>query len=80
MCVCTEIYTYFEVCGVQLFGQHAERLGIFPEVPDVKNGLGIREVVLLKIVVQSRSGAPEIRDPSSCIIISHTHIMCAREM
>ena len=50
---------------VQLLGQFVEGLGIVAEVPNLKHGLGGREVVLLQIVVQASVRASEVRNPCS---------------
>ena len=46
-----------------------EGLRVTAEVPNLKDGLRAREVVLLEVVIETGPWAPEIRYASSCKII-----------
>ena len=57
---------YLEVGWVELLGQHAERFGVPSEVANVEDGLRVRQIVLLEVVIETGPGTAEIRDPRSC--------------
>lgn len=51
-----------EVPRIQLFGQGKERVWVSVEKVDLEYGLGVRQVVLLQVVVEATAWRPEIRD------------------
>ena len=72
---CTINHTYVHICDaylevgwVELLGEHAEGFGIPSEVADVEDGLRVREVVLLEVVVETSPRAAEVRDTCSCVV------------
>lgn len=50
---------------IELFGQHAERLRVVSEIVDAEDGLWVRQIILLQIVVETRARSTEIWNASS---------------
>lgn len=57
----------------QLLGEAVEGIRVFLEERDVKDGLGVRQVEPLEVVVESCSWGPEVLDPCGCRDSCTTH-------
>ena len=54
-------------CLAGNLGELVEGLWPLAEVVQLKNGLWVRQLVFLQVVVQPGFGAPEIRDACTCM-------------
>ena len=51
-----------ERAGVQFPGQGEEGLGVLAKILQLKYGLGVREVIFLKVAVQTTAGRTKVWD------------------
>lgn len=58
---------------VQLLGQGEEGLGVVKEKAKFKDGLRVRDVILLKVAVETTSRGSEVRDATGCADASPHH-------
>lgn len=57
----------------QFFGECEERLGILRKVCDVKYGHGLRDLVLLEVVIETSPWAPTMKGILIIICTSYMH-------
>lgn len=62
-----------EVSGIQLFGQGEEGIWVSVEKVDVEYGLGVWQVVLLQVVIETTAWRPEIWDATGSTDAGSSH-------
>lgn len=61
------------VSWIQLFGQGEEGIWVMVEKANLKYGLGVRQVILLQVVIETTAWRPEIWDATGSADPSSRH-------